>query len=256
MSTLLGAIFDIAPEVLSQFFLVFLRVSSALFMLPVLGETMVPTRVRLAIAFAFSLIVYPAVFPGLGEMAVGTSFFSVGIAEILTGLLIGLMLRLHVMAIQIAASIAAQSTSLSQLLGDTSVDPQPAMGLVLYLGALALAVELGLHLQFSRMFIASYDLITAGQLVSAGIAGTVRDAVSVTFQFGFALAMPFVAVSLLYNLALGVINRAMPQLMVAFVGAPAITLGALLLLALTAPFILTVWVGELQVRILDPLGAR
>jgi flagellar biosynthetic protein FliR len=256
MNLALSALLNVAPDILAQFFLVFLRVSSALFVLPVLGETMVPNRVRLAVAFAFSLVVYPAVLPMFDFGEPDRTYLASGFGEILTGLLIGLMLRLHVMAIQIAASIAAQTTSLSQLLGDTSIDPQPAMGLVLYLAALALAVELGLHVQFARMFIFSYNTIPFGQLVSADVAGTVRDAVSVAFRFGLALAAPFVAVSLLYNLALGVINRAMPQLMVAFVGAPAITFGALLLLALTAPYILTVWVSELQNRILDPFGAR
>ena len=42
-------------------------------------------------------------------------------------------------------------------------------------------------------------------------------------RLAFTLAAPFVLVSVLYNLTLGVINRAMPQLMVVFVGAPVIT---------------------------------
>ncbi|MFC3118840.1 flagellar biosynthetic protein FliR [Jhaorihella thermophila] len=36
----------------------------------------------------------------------------------------------------------------------------------------------------------------------------------------FSLSAPFVIASLLYNLTLGAINRAMPQLMVTLVGAP------------------------------------
>ena len=36
-------------------------------------------------------------------------------------------------------------------------------------------------------------------------------------------------------------NRAMPQLMVAFVGAPAISFGGLALLLIVAPFLLDVW---------------
>ena len=81
-------------------------------------------------------------------------------------------------------------------------------------------------------------------------------AVSSAFTFAFTLAVPFVAVSLLYNLALGVINRAMPQLMVAFVGAPAITYGALVLLALTAPLVLALWADQFQGRLLSPFWLR
>ena len=92
--------------------------------------------------------------------------------------------------------------------------------------------------------------------VRGRIVRALGSAVSVSFRFGLILAAPFVAVSLLYNLALGVINRAMPQLMVAFVGAPAITFAALLLLALTAPLILSVWVEAFQSRLSHPLEAR
>ena len=71
---------------------------------------------------------------------------------------------------------------------------------------------------------------------------------------GFSLAAPFVIAAFAYNLALGAINKAMPQLMVAFIGAPAITAGGLLILMLAAPVILTYWNGRLDATLLDPLG--
>ena len=40
------------------------------------------------------------------------------------------------------------------------------------------------------------------------------------FGLGLSLALPFIAVSFAYNLALGALSRAMPQLLVALVGAP------------------------------------
>lgn len=236
------------------FILVFLRIGAAMAVLPAFGEQMVPARIRLAVAIAFSAIVFPAVFPQI-QVGLDAPILVMGFGEIITGLAIGLMLRLHVMALQIAATIAAQSTSLSQLLGGAAVDPQPAMGVVLYMAALALAVELGLHVQFAMMFINSYEIVSAGSLIGSEVAGFMRKAVSHSLEFGFILAAPFVAASLLYNLALGVINRAMPQLMVAFVGAPAITYGALVLLFLTAPLMLMVWVEHMALRIQDPFGA-
>lgn len=257
MTAALATMFGLAPDLMAQFFLVFLRIGSAMFVLPVFGEAMIPMRVRLAVAFAFSLVIFPAILPGLETERIATARYPfLGLAEVITGLMIGLLLRLQVMAIQIAATIAAQSTSLAQLLGAAVVDPQPAIGMILYLAALALAVELGLHVQFAMMFIVSYTLIEPGIMVGGGLAGAIKDAVSFSFRFGFVLAAPFVAVSLLYNLALGVINRAMPQLMVAFVGAPAITFAAVLLLALTSPLILSVWLEHFQDRITHPFGAR
>ena len=246
-----------APELFHQFFLVFLRIGAAMFVLPVFGESMVPLRVRLSLALAFSFVVFPSVVPLLAsDTGTASALASRGFAEIVTGLVIGLVLRLHVMAIQVAASIAAQSTSLSQLLGNTTIDPQPALGLVLYMAALAVAVTLGLHVQFAMMFIASYDTVPAAGALHSEFAALLRDAAAAAFRFGFVLAAPFVAASLLYNLALGVINRAMPQLMVAFVGAPAITLGALVLLSLTAPLIVGLWAEALRGSVGNPFGVR
>ena len=75
------------------------------------------------------------------------------------------------------------------------------------------------------------------------------------FALGFTLAAPFVIASLIYNVILGVINKAMPQLMVAFVGAPAITAGGLILLALAAPTMLSLWVDGLGRFLMNPFGS-
>lgn len=70
----------------------------------------------------------------------------------------------------------------------------------------------------------------------------------------FTLAAPFLITSIIYNLALGVINRAMPQLMVFFVGAPVITFGGLFILMVGSPMILDVWLREMMAFFADPGG--
>ena len=70
----------------------------------------------------------------------------------------------------------------------------------------------------------------------------------------FTLAAPFLITAVIYNLALGVINRAMPQLMVFFVGAPVITFGGLFILMVASPMILDVWMREMMTFFADPGG--
>lgn len=247
----LTELFELAPEVLATIYLVFLRVGAAMFFLPAFGEQMIPLRIRLGAAIAFTAIVAPVVADG-APVQLGIQHILI---EIAMGITLGFSLRLHIMALQVAASIAAQVTSLSQLLGGAAVEPQPALGVVLLLAALALAASLGLHVQYAGMFIQSYDFVGFGGNFPASVfSAWAKDAVTAMFGFSLLLAMPFVAASLLYNLALGVINRAMPQLMVAFVGAPAITYGALFLFALTAPILLTVWVKIFSNQINNPFG--
>ncbi|WP_127113159.1 flagellar biosynthetic protein FliR [Shimia sediminis] len=238
-----------------QWFAVFLRVSGLVSFLPAFGEQTVPMRVRLAVAVALSLVVFPAAgqpnidFSNLSSVAVGAT------AELLNGVLLGLGLRILVMALQTAGAIAAQATSLSQLLGGASADPMPALGQVLVLAGLALAVTTGLHVRATVFLVSSYDILPAGQFPSASIIGqwgTVQ--VSQAFALAFQLAAPFVIASVLYNLTLGVINRAMPQLMVAFVGAPVITAAGLVLLLLSFPIILSLWLEALHMHLDYPFS--
>nr|WP_174819394.1 flagellar biosynthetic protein FliR [Ruegeria lacuscaerulensis] len=250
------------PELLPQLgdglwhlFAVFLRVSALVSLLPAFGERSIPTRVKLGISVAFTLIILPATpapipAPGLLPMV------RLIVTEILIGVALGLGLRLFVLALQTAGSIAAQATSLSQILGGAAADPVPAMGYVLTLAGLTLAVLLGLHVHVAQFLIHSY------MLFPMGVAPAVSDLsewgvqrIARSFSLAFSLAMPLVIASLIYNLALGVINRAMPQLMVAFVGAPAITFAGLFLLFAGTPLILSVWADALFSFIVNPVGA-
>ncbi len=251
------------PELLNQIgvsvwhlFAVFLRVSAFVSLLPAFGERSIPVRVKLGLSMAFTLIIAPAIdAPGLAAgfpqmvRLVGT--------EVLIGMALGIGLRLFVLALQTAASIAAQSTSLSQLLGGAAVDPMPAMGYFLMLAGLTLAVIMGLHIRAAQFLIHSYAMFPMGMLPApSDLSHWGVQQIAHSFSLAFALATPFVIASLIYNLALGVINRAMPQLMVAFVGAPAITFAGLFLLFAGAPLILSVWSDALNAFLLNPTGER
>lgn len=240
----------------------FARVSAAAAMLPGFGERALPVRMKLAVALAFTAAIWPAAGPLAAPAAEAASanfaaLLGLIVGEAAIGLVIGLGLRFLVMALQVAGSIAAQSTSVAQIMGaNATPDPMPAIGAILTLGGIALAMAAGLHVKAAAMLIASYHAAPAGLAMPAGDAAEwATGRAGQVLSLALSLAAPFAAGSFVYNLALGAINRAMPQLMVAFVGAPAITAGALLLLWAAAPEILTRW-GEAADRALaDPFGS-
>jgi len=240
------------PAVLG--FAVFLRVGAAMALLPGFGEQAVPLRVRLILAVVLSFVVWPMVstkvphLSGIPPVAYAT--------ETIIGLALGAFFRLFVVVLQVAGMMAAQSTSLSQIFGGGATpDPMPAFGNLLVIGGLALAMITGLHVRLAAVLVTSYDAMPLGQfpggaeLMAWGVSG-----VSSAFGLAFSLAAPFVIASLVYNVALGAINKAMPQLMVAFVGAPAITLGGLVLLTVMAPFILSLWLEHFHEALSTPFG--
>lgn len=236
-------------------FLVFLRVGAAVSLLPAFGETTVPARVKLGVALSFTVIIAPAV-PVFETAAPGFAALGVYIfTETLIGLIMGIGVRLFVLALQTAGTIAGQSTSLAQLLGGVGGEPLPAIGNILMVAGIALAVMSGLHIHVANYLIGSYLLFPAGVFpVAEVISEWGVSQVAHAFGLAFRLAAPFVIISAIYNLMLGVINRAMPQLMVAFVGAPLITAGGLALLFLVAPALLTLWWGSVQGFMLNPTG--
>lgn len=255
MNEILGRLTDLALLAEAGLWgatLVFLRTGAMMALMPAFGEQVIPLRIRLVVTLAFTAIIYPAVAPSLPEMANGMA--RPLMTEVVAGLAIGIALRLMVVALQIAGTIAAQATTLSQLVAGAGAEPQPAMGHVLVWTGLAIAVAMDLHVRVAELGILSYQFFPAGappdasDLSAWGLGRIVH-----AFRLGFSIAAPFVIAALIYNLALGVINRAMPQLMVSFVGAPALTLGGLALLALAAPLALAVWANSLGDLLSDPL---
>lgn len=237
------------------FGLVFLRMGAAMALLPAFGERSVPARIRLILALVFTVLVAPAVGPGFGTASGMPSLFTAATSEVVAGLAIAILFRLAILVLQIAGTIAANVTSLAQIFGGSSVDPQPAIAHLLVVGGLALAAMAGLHVKVVAALIASYELFPAGQPIAAEpLASWGTRNISEAFAFAFSLSAPFLVASVIYNLALGAINRAMPQLMVAFVGAPAITAVGLLLVLVSAPFLLGLWLAAFD-RTLSGLGA-
>lgn len=256
----LGQFLDLTEAALTGFILVFARVGGVMALLPAFGEQLIPARVRLGVTVAFAMVVWPMLAgqgPGIGAPAeAARPFLAMLITEALVGLLLGIGIRLLVFALQFAGTIIAQSTSLSQILGGgVTPDPMPAMGALLALAGMTLAVATGLHIKAALLIARSYEVLPMGLAPSGSDVATWGVArVAAAFALGFSLAAPFVIAAFAYNLALGAINRAMPQLMVSFIGAPAATAGGMLLLLLAAGMILRHWNAALDVVLADPLA--
>lgn len=248
----LSALLDLAEGLGWAAALAFVRIGAMVALMPGPGDAAVPQRVKLALVVAFTLVVAPL----LADRVTGLepSFLALG-GEAVAGLVLGVGLRLFVVALQTCAAIVAQATTLSQLFAGAAPEPQPAIGNLFLIAGIALAMSAGLHVRAAELVILSYDILPAGGRPMAQEAADWGLAlISRTFSLAFMLSAPFVIASMLYNLALGAINRAMPTLMVSMVGAPALTLGALALLAIASPVILAAWLAAFGEHLAQPFA--
>lgn len=248
----LADLLGMAESVATAGLLVFLRLGAAMALLPAFGEHAVPQRVKLIVTLAFTAVVLPAVQHSMPR----TPDLLSAAVEVLAGLAIGAVFRLFILALQTAGVMIAQATSLSQIVGGAAPDPLPAIGHLLTAAGLAILVMSGLHVRLAETMILSYEFLPAGRFPDAGdLAHWGLEQTSRAFNLAFSLAAPFTIAAMMYNLALGAINRAMPALMVSFIGAPALSAAGLVMLAILAPAMLSVWSGEFSSFLAAPFEA-
>ena len=227
--------------------LAFLRIGAMVLLVPGLGDRTIPVRVRLTGALALALAAAP-MLPPAPPLTPGLI-----LGESIVGLALGAALRFVAQALIMAGTMGAQLTSLSHLFG--GVEPSSAFGTLLDRAGLCLLMMAGLPLWLLDCVLGSYEVMPLGAALPGGDAARWGVALMAGgFALAFGLAAPFAIAALLYNLALGVMSRAMPQLMVALVGAPAITGLAGLLLLLSAPLVLTVWREAMLAALADPIA--
>lgn len=249
------------PELFSGAVMVWLlvlaRCAAGFSLLPGFAGRMIPLRVKFTAAFAASIAVTPLVEHSIAVPETSAALAAAIAAESVNGLLLGIGVRVLVMALSFAGAVAANSMSLAQLAGPSPVpDQMTAMGTVLTLAGITLALNLGVHVHFVRALADSYSLMPGGSWPRAeGFVPWAMARGRLAFELGFTLAAPFVLAAFLYNLALGALNKAMPQLMVVLVGAPAISAASLGLLMLTAPIIAESWAMMVLQDVQGNLGA-
>jgi flagellar biosynthesis protein FliR len=237
--------------------LIFARLGAIVMLIPGIGETFVPARVRLSFAFLFALILFPII--GGTVPAVPTTVSGAGgamIKELLIGLMMGGILRLFMTSLSTAGEIVSIQTTLSfaQTANPTEAQPTASLGTFLGLVGLLLIMTTNLHHLFIGAVVKSYTIFPFTRAVPVADAGQLAvQTVSRSFGLGLQLAAPVVVFSLVFSVATGLVARVMPQFQVFFVAAPLQVLLGLSVFALSLGSIGMVWVDRYR-ELLVPFG--
>jgi flagellar biosynthetic protein FliR len=217
---------DIAflPALAAAFILAFARIGSMVMLLPGLGESNIPVRIKLSIALLLTLIILPLHRNAYQvDMQSLTALLVLMLHEIVIGIVLGATARVTLSALQVAGAVIAQQMGLGFV---TAVDPTQGQQGVLVGNFLTL---LGVTMLFStdthHLVLSalndSYKIFSPGEIVGSGdVAALATAAFAAAFKIGLQLSAPFLVFGLVFNIGLGVLARLMPQMQVYFVGVP------------------------------------
>jgi flagellar biosynthetic protein FliR len=228
--------------------LVFARVGAMLMLLPGIGESMVPPRMRLSFAFLLTLMLLPVVGAGVPPLAATVSGVAgVVIKELLIGLMIGAILRLFMSSLAVAGEIVSLQTTLSFAQTAAPGQAQPSTSLATFLGLMGLVLIFAtdLHQMFLGAIVQSYTVFPFHRAIPLADAGQLAvQTVGRSFSLGLQLAAPVVVFSLIFNIATGLVGRVMPQFQIFFVSTPLIVLLGLSIFALSLGGVGMVWIDR------------
>lgn len=204
--------------------LVFARIGAILLTLPGIGETYVPPRIRLALALVFSLALFPLVAPSLPALPASLGA-TVGwvIREVVTGLMIGAVLRAFTSALSAAGEIVSLQTTLSFAQTTNPLQAQPGTTIAAFLMLLGtvMVFATNTHHLFIAGMVGSYELVApARPLIMGDFAELAIRTVADSFILGVQLAAPVIVFAMIFNLAAGLVGRVMPAFQIFFAAAP------------------------------------
>jgi len=250
-----AALLEALPGWAFAFVLVLARVSAAFMLLPAVGEAELPGTIRAGLAAAFTLVLLPVVAPLLPPAPGDGLAALLSVAgEVVAGLWLGWLARLLMLALPMAGQLAAGVIGLANVLQpDAVTGPQgSALARLFALAAPVAVLAAGLHALPLAALEGSYHVFpprpfpTGLVLPSGDAAQAVVTAVAASFALALRLAAPFVLAAIVWNLALGLLSRLVPQLQLYFAALPGQIAGGILLLGLLGGGVVAAWLAEMR----------
>lgn len=230
--------------------MVFARMGGILMLMPGIGETSIPVRLRLAFALAFSFVIGPIVAPSLPappDTIAGVAI-TVGL-ETLIGVMIGAASRILLTAGAIAGQIIGYQTGLAMA---QSFDPAQGQAGVLpaqFLNLIFIVIVLvtPLHQEMLLAAAGSYELMPAGQPPMWGDAAYWALELFIdAFVIGVQIASPLIVFGLVFYLGLGVLSRLMPQAQIFFIAMPLNILIGFSIMAMSLGAMVMLWTDRYE----------
>jgi len=227
------------------FFLVLLRVSTIVVMIPILGDRTTPVRVKGGLAIFITLLVLPSVDPAAGADDLFTLGLRMG-GEVLIGIILGFACRLAFTGIQMAGQLVGFQIGFSivNIIDPLTSEQVSIVAELQYLFAGLLFLGVNGHHMLIQAVSESYSVLPVlGFHMTGELAQSLVDLSRNMFVIAVKISAPIVVALLFANIGLGLIARTVPQMNVFIVGFPLQIAIGLIGIGLTIPVFLQIVEG-------------
>ncbi|WP_117191054.1 flagellar biosynthetic protein FliR [Rhizobium terrae] len=219
-------------------FLAFCRMGGCVMMLPGFGSGRLPPQIRLFAAVAISMGVLPVLWDLIypKASAPGATYIALIFTETLIGIVYGLIARLYTLGMQFAGTILAMSIGFTAPGGHDVVEDatENALTNLLTLTGLLLLFMMDFHHVVLRALVESYAATPVGAVIdSQKMLITLTDTLRASTMIMLRLASPFLIYGLMFNVAIGLVNKLAPQIPIFFISTPFLIMGGLFLMYLS-----------------------
>ena len=216
---------EIAPilEALAMYVWPFVRVGAFLMVMPLVGGSFVPVRVRLLLAIALTFAIAPLVPPAATQEVLSPAGLVMMIQEIGIGVVLGFLVQLVFDAIALGGQVIGMSMGLgfAVFLDRARGISIPVLGQLFLMLGMLVFLSLDGHLAMIQLLAESFQAwpIAAGKL-TLPVLSELLVWTSQLFVLAMKIALPAVTALLVVNLSFGIMSRAAPTLNLFAVGFP------------------------------------
>lgn len=219
-------------------FVCFCRMGGCFMVMPGFSSARLPSQIRLFVAVAVSMAIMPVlwdtIYPKVSTP--GPTYIGLILSEALIGVVYGLIARLYVLGLQFTGTIISLSIGFNAPGGSDILEDMPENQLtnLISFGGLMLLFMLDFHHVMFRALIDSYSVTPVGALIDPQkMLITMTDTLRASTMIMLRLAGPFLLFGMIFNIAIGLINKLAPQVPVSFISTPFLLFGGLFLLYLS-----------------------
>ncbi|MDW8319949.1 MAG: flagellar biosynthetic protein FliR [Armatimonadota bacterium] len=241
------------------FLVVLFRIAGLMVTAPVFGSPSVPAPIKLGFGTAFALALTPATLGKVGTPPEDwLSLIGILLSETLVGMLIGYLVSLFFSAVQMAGAFLDMQVGygIYQLMNPFAPAPASLLAQFHMLLLMVVYLQVNAHHWLVAALAESFQAVPAGgvALDAARLQPLFSEVVGQVFLLALRIAAPATAVLIVVDTALAIVSRAVPQMPVFFVGAPAKIAMGLVTIAIVLPLVTNVFVNTLPTAAQDVLN--